>query len=75
MGGTSDAVVAGSALLLDLHDPDAGAVAAEAAVPARSAVAACQVGSGRGVPAAAALLLLPHLRTATGRDEATIATR
>ena len=71
--GPGQAVVAGAALLLDLHDADAGAVASETAVlpPGR----AVSRGGGRGglaagparrrrrhVPSASPLLLLPtHL--------------
>lgn len=71
MRGSGDAVVAGAALLLDLDDANAGAVAAKAAVLARPAVARRGVGACRGVPAAAPLLVLTNLRRVTVKDEAT----
>lgn len=71
MRGSGDAVVAGAALLLDLDDANAGAVAAKAAVLARPAVARRGVGACRCVPAAAPLLVLTDLRRVTVKDEAT----
>lgn len=71
MGGPGDAVVAGPALLLDLDDADASAVAAEAAVLAGAAVARRGVGGHRGVAAAALLLVSAHLCTerAKGKEK------
>lgn len=65
MGGPDDAVVTGAALLLDLDDADAGAVAAEAAVLSGAAVTGRAVDSGRRVAAAELLLVSMHLQQQT----------
>lgn len=68
MRRSRDAVVAGAALLLDLDDPNASAVAAKAAVLARPAVARRGVRACRGVPAAAPLLVLTDLSRVRVKD-------
>lgn len=61
MRRSHNAVVAGATLLLDLHDSNASAVAAKAAILAGPAVARRGVRGGRGIPASAPLLVLTNL--------------
>lgn len=68
MRRSCDAVVAGAALLLDLDDSNASAVAAKAAVLARPTVARRGVRASRGFPAAAPLLMLTDLTRVRVKD-------